>query len=235
MQVQQQIQVLAAEQRGIEEQSRQASTRRERLEADRNALAPPDETQLQDLEIRLADAQEMAAVSDARLQELQEMLPQRDDVRRSQQQTVNEESARKADLSARLEALKALQEKVKTDGKLHPWLAKHGLDHLQALWTRIHIEQGWENALEGALRERLAALEVSRLELVRAFASDAPPAKLAFFSPPLAAVPERASSLPRLADLLRINDAGQKAVLADRLQGCYPASSFEDALGLRAT
>ncbi|MDO8283693.1 MAG: chromosome segregation protein SMC, partial [Rhodoferax sp.] len=233
MQVQQQIQVLAAEQRGIEEQFRQVSTRRERLAVDRNALAAPDEARLQDLELQLADAQEAAAVADARLHELQDMLPQRDEARRIQQQTVNDESARQADLSARLEALKALQEKVKTDGKLQPWLAKHGLDHLQGLWTRIHIEQGWENALEGALRERLSALEVSRLELVRAFANDAPPAKLSFFSPPMAAVPEQAGALPRLADLLRINDAGQKAVFAEWLQGCYTAASFEDALAQR--
>jgi chromosome segregation protein len=90
MQVQQQIQVLAAEQRSIEEQFRQVSTRRERLGADRNALAAPDEARLQNLEIQLAEAQESAAVSDARLQELQETLPQRDDARRTQQQTVNE-------------------------------------------------------------------------------------------------------------------------------------------------
>ena len=233
MRVQQQIQVLAAEQRGIEEQFRQVSIRRERLDGDRNALAPPDEARLQGLEAQLADAQEMAAVSDARLQELQETLPQRDEARRAQQQVVNEESARRADLSARLEALKALQEKVKTDGKLQPWLAKHGLDHLQGLWTRIHIEQGWENALEGALRERLSALEVSRLELVRAFANDAPPAKLSFFSPPMAVLPECTSALPRLADLLRLSDSGQKAVLTDWLQGCYTATSFDDALAQR--
>lgn len=96
-------------------------------------------------------------------------------------------------MSARMEALKALQEKVKTDGKLKPWLTKHGLDGLQGLWSRIHIEQGWENALEGALRERLGALEVSRLDMVRAFGQDAPPAKLSFFSPPLAA-PQPASA-----------------------------------------
>jgi chromosome segregation protein len=233
IQVQQQIQVLAAEQRSIEEQFRQVSTRRERLVVDRNGLAAPDEARLQDLELQLAQAQETAAVADARLQELQETLPQRDEARRTQQQTVNDESARQADLSARLEALKALQEKVKTDGKLQPWLARHGLDHLQGLWTHIHIEQGWENALEGALRERLAALEVSRLELVRAFANDAPPAKLAFFSPPLAAAPQPATTLPRLADLLRINDAGQKAILHDWLQGCFTATSFEDALAQR--
>jgi chromosome segregation protein len=41
---------------------------------------------------------------------------------------------------------------------------------------------GWETALEAALRERLNALEVGRLDMVRAFAADAPPAKLAFYS-----------------------------------------------------
>jgi chromosome segregation protein len=232
-QVQQQIQVLAADQRSIEEQSRQFTTRRERLSADRNALAAPDEARLLNLQSQLDQAQETASVAEGRLHELQDAVPQLDDNRRAQQQTVNTESARQADLSARMEALKALQEKVKTDGKLQPWLAKHGLDSLQGLWNRINIEQGWENALEGALRERLGALEVSRLEMVRAFGNDAPPAKLAFYSPPLAALPEKAALLPRLSDLLRINDAGQKAVLTDWLQGCFTAPSFEDALASR--
>lgn len=233
VQVQQQIQVLAAEQRSIEEQSRQLSTRRERLGADRNALSAPDEARLLNTQQQLEEAQEASEVAQARLQDLQDAVPQLDEARRSQQQTANAESARKSDLSARMEALKALQDKVKTDGKLQPWLAKHGLDGLQGLWSRIHIEQGWENALEGALRERLGALEVSRLEMVRGFANDTPPAKLAFFSQPMAGVPERATSLPRLSDLLRVNDAGLRAVLVDWLQGCYTASNFEDALALR--
>jgi len=233
-QVQQQIQVLAAEQRSIEEQSRQLQQRRERLSADKNALAAPDEARLQNLQSQLAEATEAASVNEARLHELQEQVPQLDEARREQQQTVNTESARQADLSARMEALKALQEKVKTDGKLQPWLAKHGLADLQALWTRLHIEQGWENALEAALRERMGALEVSRLDMVRAFGADAPPAKLAFYSAPQAAAPEKTASLPRLSDLLRVNDAGLKAVLVDWLQGCYVAQSFEDALSQRA-
>ncbi|HYF43295.1 MAG TPA: chromosome segregation protein SMC, partial [Ramlibacter sp.] len=232
-QVQQQIQVLAADQRNIEERSRELTLRRERLVADRNALAAPDEARLTNLQAQLAAAQEAAETADARLHELQEHVPQLDEDRRARQQAVNSESHRQADLSARMEALKALQEKVKTDDKLKPWLAKHGLDGLQALWSRIHVEQGWENALEAALRERLSALEVSRLETVRAFASDAPPAKLAFYSPPQAAVPEAAGALPRLSDLLRLNDAGQKALLADWLHGCYTAASFEDALAQR--
>ncbi|MET3392163.1 chromosome segregation protein [Variovorax sp. 1140] len=234
-QVQQQIQVLAADQRNIEEQSRQLMQRSERLRADQNALAAPDEARLLDMQEQYAMAQEAASESDARLQELLEAVPQLDDDRRTKQQAVNTEGARHAEFSARLEALRALQEKVKTDGKLAPWLAKHGLEGLQGLWSRIHIEQGWENALEAALRERLGALEVSRLEMVRAFGNDAPPAKLAFYSPPAAGVPEGSATLPRLSSLLRLNDAGQQALLSDWLHGCYTAASFEEALAQRGS
>jgi chromosome segregation protein len=232
-QVQQQIQVLAADQRNIEEQSRTLTLRREKLSADRNALAAPDEARLLNLQQQLAAAQESAETADARLHELQDQVPQLDEERRARQSDVNAQSARQSELSARMEALKALQEKVRTDGKLKPWLARHGLDGLQGLWSRIHIEQGWESALEAALRERLNALEVSRLDMVRAFGNDAPPAKLSFYSPPAAGAPEAASALPRLADLLRLNDAGQKALLSDWLHGCYTAATLEDALAQR--
>lgn len=236
-QVQQQIQVLAADQRNIDDQMRQLNVRAERLETDKRALAAPDEARLADMQEQLAAAQEAASEADARLQELQESVPQLDESRREKQQQVNSESAKQAELSARLEALRALQEKVKTDGKLAPWLAKHGLDGLQGLWTKIHIEQGWENALEAALRERMGALEVSRLDMVRGFlgteGKDAPPAKLAFYSPPAAAQPSSAGSLPRLSDLLRLNDAGLQALLSDWLHDSFTAQSFEEALSLR--
>ncbi|MEJ8809554.1 chromosome segregation protein SMC [Variovorax ureilyticus] len=232
-QVQQQIQVLAADQRNIEEQSRQLNQRAERLRSDQNALAVPDEARLQDMQEQLAAAQEASAEAEARLHELQDSVPQLDEDRRNRQQTVNAEGARHAELAARLEALKALQEKVKTDGKLAPWLAKHGLESLHGLWSRIHIEQGWENALEAALRERLGALEVSRLDMVRAFGNDAPPAKLAFYTPPSAAAPQGEGALPRLAALLRLSDAGQQALFEEWLHGCFTAQTLEEALAQR--
>ena len=237
VQVQQQIGVLAADQRNVEEQSRQLENRRERLLTDRNALAAPDEARLNGLQEQLAAAEALVAESEARLHELQEQVPVLDEDRRERQKAVNDESARLADLSARIEALKALQEKVRTDGKLKPWLSKHGMEGLEGLWSRIHIESGWENALESALREKLGALEVSRLDMVRAFASDAPPAKLSFFSPPSAGHAPARSGLPSgcraLADLLRVSDAGLAALLGDWLQGCYTAPNLDDALGWR--
>ncbi|MBP6008049.1 MAG: chromosome segregation protein SMC [Rhodoferax sp.] len=233
-QVQQQLGVLAAEQRSVQEQLRQLGTRRERLLADRNGLAMPDELQLKDLYNQHQHAEAETEIAEARLAELQDSVPELDDKRREQQALVNSESAQLADLSARLEALKALQDKVKTDGKLQPWLQRHGLDHLQGLWSRLHIEQGWENALEGALRERLGALEVSHLEMVRAFDQDVPPTKLTFFSPPVAGGNSQGNGMPRLASLLKVHDSGQQAVLDDWLQGSYTASDLVQALANRS-
>ncbi|MBZ4211279.1 MAG: chromosome segregation protein SMC [Rhodoferax sp.] len=232
--VQQKIQVLAAEQRGIEEQSRQLGTRRERLSVEHSSLGAPDEASLLSLQNEFEQAREEVSVAEARLHELQEAVPRLDDSRRQHQLTANAESGRRAELSARLDALRALQARVKTDGKLQPWLARHGLDALTGLWSRIHVEAGWENALEGALRERLGALEVSRLDMVRAFGSDAPPAKLAFYSPPLASSAKPLTAkLPQLSALLRIGDVGQTALLTDWLHGCFTASSLEEALANR--
>lgn len=233
VEVQQQIQVLAAEQRSIEEQSRQLGTRRERLLADRNALASPDEARLVQMQEQLGSAQQALAQAQTRLEGLQERLPGLEAARRAAQEDVNLQGARQAERAARLEALRALQEKVRTDGKLQPWLAKHGLDELQALWSRLHVEPGWERALEAALRERLHALEISRLEMARSFAQDAPPARLAFYSPAAASAADAPAGLPRLLELVRPADGSQKALLADWLAGCLTAQSLEQALQRR--
>ena len=231
---QQQIQVLAAEARSTQEQRRQVETRRERLAAESRQLAEPDHERLRELKQRVAAADEAKAAADARMAALNEEAPRLDAARRASQERVNAESGKQADLGARLAALRALQEKVQVEGKLKPWLARHGLDGLQGLWTRIHIESGWEAALEAALRERLGALQVGRLETVRAFADDAPPARLAFYTPPEAAIANTHRTLPRLSDLLRLGDAGLQALLNDWLEGVYTAPTIDDALAARA-
>ncbi len=64
-QVQQQIQVLAADQRNIEEQSRNLHARQERLSADKNALAAPAEVRFNNLTEPLQEAQAHAEVTAA--------------------------------------------------------------------------------------------------------------------------------------------------------------------------
>ena len=259
--VQQQIQLLAADSRHIEEQHKSLRSRRERLHTERRGLATPELGRLAELRGQSAAADETNAVAEARLHTLQDEVPALEVQRRTQQHSANAESGKQGDIAARLSALRALQDKVQTEGKLQPWLAKHGLDTLSGLWTRIHIEPGWENALEAALRERLGALEVGRIDTVRAFAADAPPARLAFYTlpakhpsshpagaPTLADVDAGAGAgagahpaLPRLSDQLRLgqqlvagsDSSGLQALLNDWLDGVYTASSLDDALAQR--
>jgi chromosome segregation protein len=232
--VQQQIQLLAAESRNVDEQRRALQSRRDRLSGEQRQLVPVDETVLASVRARSAEADEAQAVAEARLAELGEQGPALEDDRRTRQQQVIDAGAKQSATTARLEALRALQEKVRTEGKLEPWLAKHGLAGLPGLWTKVHIEPGWETALEAALRERINALEVGRVETVRAFASDPPPAKLSFYTSQGVTAPnDTHRTLPRLADLLRLGDAGLKALLGDWLEGVYTAQTIDEALASR--
>ncbi|CAD5369753.1 Chromosome partition protein Smc [Rubrivivax sp. A210] len=236
-QVQQQIQVLAAESRSVDEQARQLDARRGRLAGERQGLQAPDLDRLEQMRAQEAEAAEAREMADARLHELGEQVPALDEQRRAAQEAVNLESGRLADTAARLDALRALQDKVQTEGKLKPWLERHGLAGLAGLWKQVHIEAGWETALEAALRERLNALAVGRLDTVRAFAADAPPARLAFYALQtlaVGAIPHTHQTLPRLADRLQLGDAGLQALLGDWLEGVYTAASIDEALAQRA-
>ncbi len=175
VEVQQQIQLLGAESRNLDEQLRGLQARRDRLSGERQGLSGPDAARLQNLQMSRQDAQQVAQEAAARLSEVTERLPGLEEVRRSAQEDANQQSALQSSLNARLDALRALQEKVQTEGKLKPWLERHGLSTLSGLWTRLHIEPGWESALESALRERLHALEVGRLDTLKAFSADPPP------------------------------------------------------------
>ena len=233
--VQQQIQVSAAEARGVDERLTQAEVRRERLVGEEKGLVAIEPGELASAQRAAADAEARHHASLATVSEWQTRVPALDEERKSLQDLVNEEGRRHAELGARLAALQALQEKVQVENKLKPWLSRHGLESLAGLWTRIRIEPGWEAALEAALRERLGALEIGRLDTVRAFAADAPPSRLAFFTASAAAHAPSHRTLPRLADLLHLGDSGLAALLGDWLEGVYTASDFDAALAARST
>jgi chromosome segregation protein len=231
----QQIQVAAAETRGIDERLGQAEARRDRLLGEEKNLVPVDPARLETARQRASEADAAHSAAEAHLAHWQERLPVLEEARRVAQANANEEARRHSELGARLEALKALQEKVQVEDKLKPWLARHGLESLQGLWRRIRIESGWEAALEAALRERLGSLEIGRLDTVRAFAADAPPARLAFFTTPSAPTLAAHRTLPRLAELLQLGDSGLSALLGDWLEGVYTAADLDAALAARSS
>jgi len=234
-QVEQNLKLEAAHQRNADQALQQLQQRQERLQGEARGLDKPDEAELELQRGDLAEHQAMLEDAQAELADAEERLPRLEAERAEAQARVQSEAATIAQLEARLTALKQLQESVQTEGKVQPWLDKHELAQLPRLWKKLHIEPGWEPALESVLRERLAALEISNLDWVKAFASDAPPAKLAFYSPPPAARPiEAPASLRPLLSLLRIDDPGLRAVLQEWLGHVFVADDLAQAMVARA-
>ncbi|SDB97068.1 chromosome segregation protein SMC [Paraburkholderia lycopersici] len=229
------IKLEAAHQRNADQMLQQLQQRQERLKSEEGGLDAPDEAQLEALRMQLAEQEEILHDAQARLADAQETVPRLDAERRGAHERVQAENAQIHQLEARLAALRQLQENVQTEGKIQPWLDRHELGTLPRLWKKLHVDAGWETALEAALRERLAALEVSNLDWVKAFASDAPPAKLAFYSPPAAGqVPAAPAGLTPLVSLVRIDDAGLRAVLNEWLGATFVANDLAEALAQRA-
>ncbi|MBC7405409.1 MAG: chromosome segregation protein SMC [Cytophaga sp.] len=237
MQWQQQIELESAQQRNASNILNTLASRRERLTQEKQGLVLPDSAHLQNLSMQLEDKKQSLEESSMQLEETQERLPLLEEERRSAQQQVNQNSAQFAQFDARLTALKALQEKVQSQGKVQPWLEKHELDKLPKLWQKLHIEAGWETALEAILRERTSALEMSNLDWAKAFFNDAPPAKLALYSPVVTVHHSHpVSGLRLLSDLLQLNDAGVRSSIQDWLHQVYIAedvtSAFVDRIKL---
>ncbi|RXZ32860.1 chromosome segregation protein SMC [Oxalobacteraceae bacterium CAVE-383] len=237
MQSQQQIELESAHQRNASNILAGLAVRRERLSQEKSGLNLPDTAHLSNLQLQLEEKQQQQEEAAMQLEQAQEQLPQLEQARRSAQEQFNAESASLAQLEARLSALRQLQENIQTQGKVTPWLQKHELADLPRLWQKLHIDQGWETALESVLRERTSALEVSNLDWAKAFFNDAPPAKLALFSPAAAVgapAPETVAGLKPFINLLQLNDPGLRALMQDWLHGVYAADDVAGAFADRA-
>jgi len=235
MAVQQRIELAAAHGRNAGGILANLVVRRERLQQERNALNLPDSATLDNLRLQLEEKQ--LALEEQTLA-LDDATSRQDTVEAERRQAngdVQRESAANTQLEARLAALRQMQDRVQTKGKVQPWLQKHALADLPRLWQQLDIEAGWETALEAVLRERAGALDVSDLDATKAFFNDPPPARLALYAPQPAAAREAAPlGLTPFASLLRINDAGVRGVLDDWLHGVYIAQDASEAFDARA-
>ena len=236
MQAQQKIELESAHQRNASNILAGLVQRRERLAQEQNGLSLPDTAHLSNLKMQMEEKQAQLDEASAQLDHARERQPVLEQERRDAQELANTESANHAQFEARLSALKQLQESVQTEGKVAPWLNKHELGGLPRLWQKLHIEPGWETALESVLRERTAALEVSNLDWAKAFFSDAPPAKLSLFTANGSATPAEAApaGLKSLLSLLQLNDPGLRALMQDWLHNVYIVEDAAAAFAERA-
>ncbi|MCS7101841.1 MAG: chromosome segregation protein SMC [Burkholderiaceae bacterium] len=229
------LESIGAETRTLERQLAALSQRRERLQQERERLDAPDEAKLAELQERVRRLQAEAEALTARVQDGEAALAQLQRARNEALQARTRETDALARVEARAAALREMLSNVEADERLDPWLRKQGLEGLPRLFKRLQVEPGWEVAVEAVLHERVQALEVGRLDTLTGLASDAPPARVAFFSASGAVPrePPAPAGLVPLAERVRGHDVAFAAVLRDWLHGTFVADDLAQALARR--
>src|SRR5690606_5321196 len=156
--IEQDLALVGQAQQDADRQLQALELRQERLQDELRAVDAPDPAEIERLAGDSVAMEAQLHEAQAQLMEFEDRLPELDEQRRAAHGAAQEESQAVARLDARLSALSKLQEDVQKQGALEPWLARHELTSLSRLWQKLHIQSGWETALEAVLRERIAGI-----------------------------------------------------------------------------
>jgi len=205
--------------------------RRERLR-DETFGEAPDELEVAEKEEELELLREELAGDQEHLQQLQEELPQLEAKRKAVHGELQRQERELAAGQARRAALEQMQAKTAGSGKLPEWLARHGLAEAPALWQQIHVEAGWEEAVEAVLRERLSAIACDDPGKLDAWLHDRPQARLSVI---LGGPADGQGQGNTLLDQVRSDDPRIRAALADWLGNVATVETLAEALARRET
>ena len=205
--------------------------RRERLREESGGQDAPDAMDLAEKEEELDLLREELAGDQDHLQQLQLEVPQLDARRKQVQAEVQRIERELAAGQARQAALEQMQARTRDSGTLPEWLQRHGLHDAKPLWQQIHVEAGWESAVEAVLRERLSAIACDDPAKLDEWLHDRPDAKLSVLLPATVADGEKAG---RLVERVRSEQPAIAAVLADWLGPVLTAATLDEALQRRA-
>jgi chromosome segregation protein len=202
--------------------------RRERLQQERDALPVPDTAEYEIKQETLAELRERIAEAQEDVMRRQQELPLLERQRRDVMVQVQHAQKERAEAQARRTALEQLQRRVQGDGKLGDWLHRHRIDGRHPLWKSLHVEAGWEDAVEAVLRERLNALPAEAAD--PAWSKDRPGGKLTLL------LPQEAAARPADGGLrarIRCDDPRLSAALDDWLDGVFAVPDLAAALARR--
>ncbi|MBS1188706.1 MAG: smc [Rhodocyclaceae bacterium] len=205
--------------------------RRERLREEIATLVEPDTDGLAEKEDELAFLREELAADQENLADLQQEVPQLEAARKAAQAEVQQAGKELAAGEARLAALEQMQVRAQQGGKLPEWLRRHGLEGALPLWKRIHVEPGWEDAVEAVLREHLNAIACEDDAKLADWLHDRPDAKLTVLLNAEGGAGVGGEGL--LLGRVRCDDGVIAAVLADWLAGIRTCASLAEALERR--
>jgi chromosome segregation protein len=211
----------------------QIEARKNRLKQENMALVFPEPEKLAAVDARRSDVAARAGTLERSQAQAEARLPALEEQRRAETARLAEAVRELATLEAALAALEGQQARLDTNEKVKEWLAAHGLERAERLWQAIHVEPGWDDAVEAALGVRLNALKLSDEAQLPALLRDPPPGSLALFIDRGAGeAASGASRLTPLASVVSAPRAGVAAYLRDTIANVYILPEGEDGLAL---
>ncbi len=211
----------------------QIEARRNRLKQENMALVFPEPEKLAGIEAGRAALATKLAGLEASQRDAEARLPALETERRATTERMHEATRELASLEAALKALEAQQAKLDTDSKLKDWIQAHGLERSERLWQAIHVEAGWDDAIEAALGVRLNAVKLTDDAALPQLLRDAPPGNFAVFVERFAAEgPASAARLSPLSSVVTSSRQGVAAYLRDALANVFILPEGEDGMEL---
>ncbi len=222
--VQQSRQQMQLEQNNVNFIQRNLTEARQRLQQLHNELerwALPDTQALGQLQQQITE-QQAALQHDE--QQLAELRVEENTHQQILQQSRNQwQQAQRAlhQLEAEIQSLQKLQQSMKQDQQLGPWLQKTGLQSASRLWQVIQVDSEWQPALEAFMGNKLNALLPETLQEWSQLPH--PQAAVAIVNPASATdtLPDQWQGLPSLYSLLTIKQPQVAAALQHWLAGIY--------------
>ncbi len=215
----------------LELQAEQLREREARLATEAAALtAELDEAASEALRREVTARAEQYAGLEQALEQTESGIRQARGLFADSQTALEEVRTEKQNVEASLAGLNALQAAAlgQYDEALGHWLEAHGLDRTSRLAALIHVEAGWEKAVERVLGAELAAVCVDSLDRYASGLGAAPPPELSLFeNHPAPAAPP--APRPLLLGKIR-----SELDLGALLAGVYVADTVEEALAQRA-
>ncbi len=209
--------------------------RRERLREETGGGDAPDEMDLAEKNEELSLLREELAGDQDQLQQLQQELPLVETRRKEAQAELQRIERELAAGQARRAALEQMQARTQQSGKLPEWLRRHDLESAPPLWQRIHVESGWEEAVEAVLRERLSAIACDDPAKLDEWLHDRPEARLSvMLSGDFDFGQHSRSTVEVLSAKVRSDSPAIQAVLNDWLSQVRTTETLADALAMRA-
>jgi chromosome segregation protein len=202
--------------------------RRERLQAEMQALEQPAAAAISALAARMASLDGESRSAQASFEDLQHAVAALEERRAAAAEALSAVQREHAGAEAQLATLRQIQVAAEDNAPLAEWLERHQLGGVARLWQKLRIDHGWETAVEAVLRERLHALELADGAQLAAILSDHPPVRASAFEHGSRGAGAPVAGLP-LASKIHAADPAVAGAVADWLAGIVVVEGTPDA------